>query len=355
MNTSAALAGTGTDREHLSRLGLDASADAARIRAAHDALVAYLAAAPTSIRPWARVQEAEVNAAFRALEARSARPPRSATAAAASSRRAGADLALDGDDAEALLDALDDRTRPAPRVSVPHQSHRAARVADADHDVRRGAGLGAGRRRLGLTIGGLAIVAVAVVGIYKLGEPIVPGLTGSPAPAATQAAIDEAQVLALMQQLNANPKDTAVLRQLADLYYAGGDSTTSRKFLLELLAIEPDNVEALLGAGATAYNLDDFTAAEDAWQKVVALDPTNVDAQYDLGLMYFSMDPPDLVAMRQAWDKVIELAPDSQLASIVRTHMPDPTSSAGTSAAPASAAPSINPTSPVESTAPAAS
>jgi hypothetical protein len=45
--------------------------------------------------------------------------------------------------------------------------------------------------------------------------------------------------------------------------------------------------------------------------------------------MYFSKDPPDLVRMREEWNKVIALAPDSELASIVRTHMPDSSGSPG--------------------------
>jgi tetratricopeptide (TPR) repeat protein len=342
------------DRELLARLGLEPGADATRIREAHAALVQFLASAPKGLRPWVRRQQADVEAAYRDLQAPSNRTSRTAGSPAmpASTRRGF--MAADGDEAEELLDALDDSSRPAPRVTIPHQPVRVNAATRSLEPGRGLLGLG-GYRRLGLAIAGLAVVAVAVVGIYKLGAPSVPGLTGTPAPNAT-AALDEAKVLELMQQLNTNPKDVAVLRQLADLYYTAGDNATSRKWLLKVLEIEPKNVEALLGAGATAYNLDDFTAAEDAWRQVIAIDPKNVDAHYDLGLMYFSMDPPKLDQMREAWNAVIQIAPDSQLASIVRTHMPSPSESPAGSGAPAtSGQPSAAPASPAASTAPASS
>lgn len=336
------------ERALLARLGLMPGATSRQVTEAHAALTSYLAAAPKPLRGWARRQLAEVEAAYATLRPNQLR-------AASAAAPAGAFLASDADDAEELLDALDDSRRAAPKISVPHKPARPA----ASRQAETGGGiLTGGIRRIGLALGAIVVAGFAVVGIYKLGEPTVPGLTGTPVPGATAAGVDEQQVLALMDKLAADPKDVTALRDLADLYYAAGDSATSRIWLLKVLEIDPANIEALLGAGATAYNLDDFTAAEDAWQQVLAIDPTNIDAHYDLGLMYFSMDPPDLVKMRESWDKVIELAPDSQLASIVRTHMPSATDAAPSgqaSAAPASPAASSAPASPAVTTEPAAS
>lgn len=344
--------------ELLAQLGLEPGADARRIDEAHAALVSYLSSAPKAARPWARQQLAAVEGAYRALQRPQARNGHGASAPAAAAMAPRGYVASDADDAEELLDALDDSRRPAPAVSVPHQPRRqnvttVVRRQPAG-DSSRTITLSGGTRKLGLALGGLAVVAIAIVGIYKLGEPSVPGLTGSPAPAATSA-LDQARVMELMQAINTNPKDVAALRELADLYYTAGDNATSRSWLLKVLEIEPNNIEALLGAGATAYNLDDFPAAEDAWRKVLAIDPKNIDAHYDLGLMYFSMDPPKLDEMRAAWNKVLELAPDSQLASIVKTHMP--AASGAPSGAPASPAASTPASSaaPAPSTGPASS
>ena len=320
-------------RDLLAQLGLDASADARKIAEAHAALVAYLGTAPKTLRGWARRQQADVESAFQGLQGQQPEVARSSHGGAQAAQARGF-VAADADDAEELLDALDDSSRPAPAVQVPHQRRSVVTVARREAAAGRSGSIFGRNRRLGLAVAGLAVIAVGVVGVYKLGDPTVPGLTGSPAPAAT-AGLDEARVLELMQKINTNPKDVTSLRALADLYYAAGDDATSNKWLLKVLEIEPNNVEALLGVGATAYNLNDFPAAEDAWRKVIAIDPKNIDAHYDLGLMYFSMDPPKLDEMRLAWNKVIELAPDSQLASIVKTHRPGPSGAPAGSGAPA--------------------
>jgi tetratricopeptide (TPR) repeat protein len=316
----------------LAALGLGAGATLAQVTAAHAELVAYLGAAPRPVRAWARQQLAEVEAAYAEL-ARELKPRASAPNA---KKLAGSRfVASDADDVEDLLDALDDG---APAGGRAHVTVRPGRAATSRPSRLAGSGLGiserGGMRRLALGAGVLAIALVGIVAIYKLGEPTVPGLTGTPAPGATAAGVDQAQVVALMEKLATNPRDVTSLRALADLYYAAGDNATSRSWLLKVLEVEPKNVEALLGAGATAYNLDDFAAAETSWRAVIAIDPKNVDAHYDLGLMYFSKDPPDLVRMREEWTKVIEIAPDSELASIVRTHMPDASGSPGPAGSP---------------------
>lgn len=346
------MADTGRTGELLARLGLAPGSGPAQVAAAHTALVAYLKAAPRATQPWARRQLVDIEAAYVALARDLHNGTGSSRSKASTSARF---VASDADDAEELLDALDDGAPASARQRI---TVKPGRALAARPNALSGGVFGAqrwGTRRLALAVGGLAIAVVGVVAIYKLGEPTVPGLTGSPVPGATTASVDQAQVVALMGKLSANPKDVATLRALADLYYTAGDNASSRSWLLKVLELEPKNIEALLGAGATAYNLDDFAAAEESWRAVIAVDPKNVDAHYDLGLMYFSKDPPDLVRMREEWNKVIALAPDSQLAGIVRTHMPDASGSpgpAGSGSAPSSAPSPAGSTAP---TAPAAS
>lgn len=317
----------GRNGELLAQLGLAPGATRDEVAAAHAGLVAYLGAAPRAVRPWARQQLLEVEAAYSTLARELHRPAAPAMARATVAARY---VASDADDAEELLDALDDGAPASGRQRITVKPGRANAVRESrPSGVVMGAPGRQGMRRLALGVGGLAIALVAVMVIYKLGEPSVPGLTGSPAPGATAAGLDTARVATLMGTLATNPGDLPTLRELANLYYDAGDFATSRTWLAKILAIDPKDVEALLGAGANAYNLNDLTDAEAKWQAVIAIDPKNVDAHYDLGLMYFSKDPPDLTRMREEWSKVIALAPDSELASIVRTHMPDPSGSPG--------------------------
>ena len=317
------------ERDPFEQLGLAPDATAEQARKAHGALKAFLASAPSAARPWAVRRMAEVDAAY----ARLARDLGAAPAGASAAMRAGY-IASDAEDPDELFDALDDGAVPR---QLGAKGHKRAAVPNRLAGTPRSAGV----RRLALGVGGLAIALVAVVAVYKLGEPAVPGLTGSPVPGAT-AGLDTARVATLMGTLATNPRDLPTLRELANLYYDAGDFAQSRSWLEKILAIDARDVEALLGAGANAYNLGDLVDAEAKWRAVLAVDPKNVDAHYDLGLMYFSKDPPDLTRMREEWNQVVALAPDSQLASIVKTHMTDPSAAPGSSGAP-SAPPSAPP------------
>ena len=78
-----------------------------------------------------------------------------------------------------------------------------------------------------------------------------------------------------MAKFQANPKDVATLMALADEFYAGGQFETSATWLDKLLALEPENVQGLLARGAVYFNLNDLADAESTWTKVVALEPDN--------------------------------------------------------------------------------
>ena len=92
---------------------------------------------------------------------------------------------------------------------------------------------------------------------------------------------------------------------------------------------------------------------------MLAADAKNVEAHYDLGFMFLSKNPPDLVNVRAEWNEVIAIAPDSDVAKTVATHLKSldgsPAPSAGSSAGPAvSPAPSGDAT-PAPSVAPSPS
>ena len=201
-----------------------------------------------------------------------------------------------------------------------------------------------------------------VVAVYNFGGggSGVPGFNGTPAPQASPSGpvIDQAQVAALMQKLQANPNDTTALLDLGNVYYNGADYATAGTFFDKLLAVDPKNVQALLGRGATAYNVGDRTVAEKDWRAAIAADPKNVDAHYYLGFMYLDSASPDLAQVKAEWNQVIALAPGTSLANTVKQHLDSLNGSPapGGSGAPAgSSAPAASPVAPAGSSAPAAS
>ena len=335
-------------REHelLARLGLGPGASNNEVEAAHDEIIEYLGRAPGSLRGWARVQVTEADEAYARLNGAPA-------SASAPEPLVGAGFAGEpADEAGAEdLDGFLDEPDGGP-VVISRRDRRAQRPARAQAarslaTARAGGSAASGGMAKKLGIAGVAVVLVGalVVSVYGLGGGGLPGLTGTPKPDAS-AGIDAAQVSALMQKITDNPKDTASLIALANLYYGASDYANAETFLQKAIDVDPKNVEALLTLGAAQYNSGDDASAEANWRKVLAIDAKNLEAHYDLGFMYFSATPQDTAKAREEWGQVIALAPGSDIAQTVKTHLDSlgsPGPSTPSNGSPASGSPAPSP------------
>ena len=181
-----------------------------------------------------------------------------------------------------------------------------------------------------------AIVGV-VYGVYQMGQPAVPGMNGSAAPeTSASAGVDPEQVAALMQRISADPSDGASYQELADLYFGANDYANAITFEQKVVELDPTDVTAHIALGAAYFNSGDRAGAEKEWRAALALDAENVEAHYDLGYLYLSAETPDMAKVKAEWEKVIELAPGSDVAENVKTHLAS-LLSASTGDAPASA------------------
>ena len=109
---------------------------------------------------------------------------------------------------------------------------------------------------------------------------------------------------------------------------------------------------ARLPLGAAYFNIGkpDLAQTQCARHRAGA---EHLEAHYDLGFMYLSQDPADLASAKTEWQKVIAIAPDSDVAKTIEQHLAslDKTASPGPSTSTATPAPSSAPA----ATAPAAS
>ena len=250
----------------LARLGLSPEADADDVTRAHAEIVEFLDGAPDSVRGWAERRTREV------------------------------------DRVTSLL------TGPADELTA----------LERRPDTRR-----AGVPKPVLWLGAALLGVALVVGVYWLGRPPeTPAAMGGAAGSASGqqvTAVDEAKVAALKARVAANPQDTATLQQLSNLYYAAGDLAEAQRHLDAIFAYDPTNEKALIGAGATAFNSGDAAAAETFWNRAAELYPANPEVHYNLGFLHMTLGRADL--MRAEWDTVVRLAPDSELAATITTHL----------------------------------
>jgi tetratricopeptide (TPR) repeat protein len=283
--------------ELLGRLGLRANASDAEVETAHNGLVEFLELAPHEVKSWATARTTDVDEAFALLSG----PEQ--------------DLVLAVPMASMAQDA-------------PVKTTDAAAAPPAAPGVF--AALAANKPQRNKIIGAIgAVLAVAIVFlVFQMGKSSdVPGISGKPTGQETTAAasgatpVDQAKLGALMQKITANPKDTASLQSIGDLYFAATDYKNASVFEQKVLAVDPKSQVALLALGAAQFNLGNAVEAKKQWLIAAALYPKNAEVHYDLGFLYFSQTPPDTANMTAEWKKVVAIDPNSQLAKTVATHL----------------------------------
>lgn len=178
-------------------------------------------------------------------------------------------------------------------------------------------------RRAGLAVITLLVTVGVVIGVYNLGgggsEPGAQSADASQPHELSPAA--QERVGQLMRSLAAHPKDAATLVALGNVYFKAGDYDTAGGWMERALELRPGDVTARLALGAAQFNLGATGEARRSWLHVIAADPKRVEAYYDLGFLYISKSPPDLANARRMWHKVIELAPGTEVAKLVATHL----------------------------------
>ncbi len=394
------------ERELLARLGLDPSATPEDVSAAHEAVSAYLAAAPRGLRSWARTQAAGADEAY-ALLTDPAALARAVALVGAGARSAvlpggPATPPAHRDSPEPAAVAVPPAATAAPAFGTPRYDENGRRIvtddeidallAEVDPSAHREIVGTAAQRQAALiamqpvsTPGGNALnnllaskafrnlalvgVTVAAIGIvavvgYGFGGTGTQGIGNNPtaaaSPAASAAVLDQAKVAELMGKIQADPKDADSLMALGDEYYRIGDFTTAGTWFTKVTALEPTNVRGFLALGATDFNDGDLDAAEVAWRKALDIDENSVEAHYDLGFLYFNRQPPDMAKVQEHWARVVELDPNSEVAQTVKAHldaiasMVPATPAPGATVAP-SGSPAATPATPAPSAAPSGS
>jgi cytochrome c-type biogenesis protein CcmH/NrfG len=392
----------------LGRLGLDDTASAEQIGAAHEAVEAFLSGAPRHLAGWARRQAAAADEAYALLTD----PVALARSAALVGAAARLDTAPDGSatppvrrEPTAPVKAEAAKRESAPVAAPierpgrngtatpatpakparhddiePSDDELAALIAEVTPSAHRDRVSGGGTQRRAATsqplaevdprpVGGrlftgrrVAIGAILAVGLLGIGFGAFQLGGGGKPPAAaavagdTTTGIDQAVVSAAMEKISQNPNDTEALQTIADQYFNAQQFATAATFLDKILAIDPKNIQALLGRGATAFNQSDAAGAKSYWTQVLAIDPKNAEAHYDLGYLYMSTQ--DYAGMQSEWQAYLAVDPESATADQVRQHLAafaaQASASPGASGAAASAGASPA-ASPGASAAPAAS
>lgn len=180
----------------------------------------------------------------------------------------------------------------------------------------------------------LPLAAIALVGgviwtVYTLNDKSAAMPAGHPSVSAmpsnqaqpTAAPLDEAKVAQLKQKVAANPKDVESLKALAMEYFRASQFQAASQWQQKVVDLKPKDLDERLILGVTQFNQQKYDEAEATWLAAAKLDPKSADPWYNLGFLYMSKEPVDTEKVRDAWTRVVDLAPGSEIAKTVESHL----------------------------------
>jgi cytochrome c-type biogenesis protein CcmH/NrfG len=129
---------------------------------------------------------------------------------------------------------------------------------------------------------------------------------GTPPPAI----LDEAQVQALRNVVDRDPKNAVARAQLANLYYDAGRYTDAIKWYSESLALNPKDVSVSTDLGVSYYYNNQPDLALKQLEHSLQVDPKHTKALLNLGVVR-AFGKQDLKGATEIWRRLVEIAPES--------------------------------------------
>lgn len=167
----------------------------------------------------------------------------------------------------------------------------------------------------GLMVGWIIGTQQAGTGAARLPAPRTSeASTPQPAAASGQqrqaAVLDEARVRTLTAAAAERPQDAAVRVELGNLYFDAERFAEAIKWYEESLKIDPKNVNASTDLGVSYYYTNQPDRALQQFAHSLSIDPKHTKTLLNMGIVR-AFGKQDLEGAAQAWQQVVDLAPDS--------------------------------------------
>jgi cytochrome c-type biogenesis protein CcmH/NrfG len=160
----------------------------------------------------------------------------------------------------------------------------------------------------------LGLLAGWIIGSQQ-GGAARPQQTAPPAAAATPAqqqppALDETRASTLKAAAEKNPRDAESRVQLGNLYFDAERYPEASRWYQEALGIDPKNVNASTDLGITYYYSNKPDEALAQFDRSLAIDPSHSKTLLNMGIVR-AFAKEDLTGAAKAWERVLEVAPNS--------------------------------------------
>lgn len=160
---------------------------------------------------------------------------------------------------------------------------------------------------------GLVLILITAV-IYRLSHPNLTVALERPPQQQQQPASSSAEhggeqdmsaVRDLMVKMRENPDNPEVLKALGREFMHMQAWEQAKGFLERAVMNAPSDVEALMMLGVNLFNMQNHQEAAEQFELVLSLDPDNVMARYNLGIINkYGLDNPDKA--RDYFNQVLE-------------------------------------------------
>lgn len=151
------------------------------------------------------------------------------------------------------------------------------------------------------------------------GAPAAPVQTAPAAQSAPQTAprLDEAEAARLRAAADKDTADAASRVRLGNLYFDAERYDDAIKWYEEALKIDPANVNASTDLGIAYYYVNQVDRALAQFDRSLSIDPKHTKTLLNVGIVR-AFGKQDLSGAAEVWQRVLELAPDSQEARMAK-------------------------------------
>jgi tetratricopeptide (TPR) repeat protein len=147
--------------------------------------------------------------------------------------------------------------------------------------------------------------------------PSTPAQTASGSAQQSPPAFDEARASQLKATADRNPSDADIRVQLGNLYFDAERYDEAARWYEAALQVDPKNVNASTDLGIAYYYSNQPDRALAQFDKSLALDPKHSKTLLNIGIVR-AFGKQDLDGAEKAWQRVIDVAPDSPEAAVAK-------------------------------------
>jgi tetratricopeptide (TPR) repeat protein len=130
-------------------------------------------------------------------------------------------------------------------------------------------------------------------------------------------ALDENRVAQLKSEAERDPRNASVRAQLGNLYFDSERFDEAARWYEAALAVDPRDVNVSTDLGIAYYYTNQPDRALEQFEKSLAIDPVHTKTLLNIGVVR-AWGKQDLDGAARAWERVVEVAPNSEEAARAR-------------------------------------